>query len=239
MTISTAKRAKIEKKIYTVMSKLDKSGINTKYYKDMFAKMNDRDFEKLMKSDFPFRFHHVPFKVEPKTSDIVEALDYLGVPLLEKVSLEYLYQNSNGKPVYSKPCLVVYVHLKKVQQFATHKNSIANKIGSRDMKTGLLTWGDKGGKESDRESESLLAIGLEKTSKEFTTVRADAMQAKAEAYNMISNTGTLTLDDIKVSQSDSISKNLLDTYIIGCMGISNLITPSYETKYTLERKGKK
>lgn len=236
MAITNAQRTKIENKIYKVMDILDKSKLNSSHYRQMFADMSNAKFERLMKTDFPFRFHSVPFKVEPRMDDIIEALDYLKVPLLEKISLPYMYKNDKGEPVWSKECMVVYIHLKKVQQFSTHKNNIASNIKSRDMKTGLLTFEDKGGKESDRESESLLAMGLTNTSKELTTVRADYMNAKTDAYNTISNTGMLELDDIDIKQSDSLSKNLLNTYIISSMGISNILSPTYETKYTMEQK---
>lgn len=236
MTISKAQRKKIEEKIYTTMDKLDKSGINSDYYRKMFVNMSDTEFEKLMKSDFPYRFHWVPFKVEPTMTDVFAAADYLKIPLIEEVNLNYLYKNKDGEAVKSKPCLVIYAHLKKVQQFITHKNKVASEIKSRDMKTGLLTYDDKGAKQSDRETESLLAMGLVNTAKEMTTFRADYMEAKSDAYNTINNIGTLSMDDLDLKQSDSLSKQLMNTYIISSLGISNLISPSYETKYTLETK---
>lgn len=237
--ITPAIRKKIENRIYDTLDIVDKSKTNSNYYRKIFKDMSDAQFLNLMKSDFPLRFHHVPAVVEPTMSDCIKALKSIGVPLIEPISLPYVYKNKNGEPVYSHPCIVVYIHLKKVQQFVTHKNSVAENIKSRDMKTGLLTYDDKGGKQSDRETAGLLALGMNETVKELTTFRADAMDSKSDAYNIISNTGVLHMKDLNIKQSEFKSKQLLDTYITASMGISNLISPSYETKYTLERKSKR
>lgn len=239
MAITKKQRLSIENKIYTTFDKVDKTGTNSDYYKKLFADMSDKDFEKLMKSDFPFRFHDKPFVVEPKMQDVFDALDYLGVPYFERITQPYMYKDKEGRPVYTKECIVVYIHLKKVQQFSTHKNKITSSLNSRDMKTGLLTYDSKGGKESDRENEALFVLGLYNTSKELNTIRADAMEAKSQAYNEISEKGYLSLNDIELKQSDFLSKQYMDTLIMTGMGISNLISPSYQTKYTLEKAKEK
>lgn len=235
MAITKKQRLNIEKRIYETFDIVDKSGTNTEHYKNLFANMSDKDFEKLMRSDFPFRFHHKPFVTEPKMLDIIQALKYLNSSLFERVSQPYKYIDKDGKPVWTKDCIVVYIPLKKVQQFSTHKNKITSSLKSRDMKTGLLTYDSKGGKESDRETEGLMAIGLYNTSKELSTIRADAMEAKSQAYNEISEKGYLIIDDIDIKQSDFLSKQYMDTLIMTGMGISNLISPTYQTKYTMER----
>ena len=97
-----AKREKAETLIYEVMDKLDKDGYNSSYYKGLFAKMSDAEFVRFCKRQLPFRFHTKPFVVEPKMYDIEEALKVMGVPLLEKVALPYLYVDKNGNPVWSK-----------------------------------------------------------------------------------------------------------------------------------------
>ena len=90
------------------------------------------------------RFHTKPFEVEPTMTDINNALKVVGTPLLQKVALPYLYVNQNGEPVWSKEAMVIYIHIKKMKQFLTKKNSVPLSIESRDMKSGLLTSHDKG-----------------------------------------------------------------------------------------------
>ena len=159
----TPQREKAEALIYQVMDKLDKAEYNSAYYKTLFAKMSDTEFYKFCKRNLPFRFHTKPFVVEPKMYDIEEALQVLGVPLLEKVALPYLYVDKDGNPVWSKEAMVIYIHIKKMKQFITKKNSTPTGIDNRDMKSGLLVSFDKGGKTSDREMEALAVMGLDET----------------------------------------------------------------------------
>lgn len=139
-----ANRQKAEELIYKVMDTLDKEGYNSSYYKTLFAKMSDTQFMEFCKRNLPFRFHTKPFVIEPKMYDIEDALKILGVPLLEKVALPYLYVDKNGNPVWSKECMVIYIHVKKMKQFITKKNSTPTGIDNRDMKSGLLVSFDKG-----------------------------------------------------------------------------------------------
>ena len=154
------KRKKAEELIYAVLDTADKTHTNTDYYKAIFSKMSDKDFEEFWKRRLPMRFHIKSFEIEPKMYDIVDAFKVLDKPLLERVKLPYVYTNSNGDPVETAECLVVYIHLKRMKQMLTKKNHTSINIDKRNPKTGLLISDDKGGKETDREFESLATMGL-------------------------------------------------------------------------------
>ena len=234
-----AKRQQAEELIYKVMDTLDKEGYNSSYYKSLFAKMNDMEFFNFCKRNLPFRFHTKPFVIEPKMYDIEDALKILGVPLLEKVALPYLYVDKEGNPVWSKECMVIYIHVKKMKQFITKKNSTPTGIDNRDMKSGLLVSFDKGGKTSDREMESLAVMGLDNTMEEMSTYRADYMDAKSAAYQTISTLGTLSRDDISISEDDSISKNTLNAYMVSSLITTNILNQDYLLPKTIaDRKQK-
>ena len=234
-----AKRQQAEELIYKVMDTLDKEGYNSSYYKSLFAKMNDIEFFNFCKRNLPFRFHTKPFVIEPKMYDIEDALKVLGVPLLEKVALPYLYVDKEGNPVWSKECMVIYIHVKKMKQFITKKNSTPTGIDNRDMKSGLLVSFDKGGKCSDREMESLAVMGLDNTMEEMSTYRADYMDAKSAAYQTISTLGTLSRDDISISEDDSISKNTLNAYMVSSLITTNILNQDYLLPKTIaDRKQK-
>lgn len=234
-----AQRQKAEELIYKVMDTLDKEGYNSSYYKSLFAKMSDKQFHDFCKRNLPFRFHTKPFVIEPKMYDIEDALKILGVPLLEKVALPYLYVDNNGNPVWSKECMVIYIHVKKMKQFITKKNSTPTGIDNRDMKSGLLVSFDKGGKTSDREMESLAVMGLNETMEEMSTYRADYMDAKSEAYQIISTLGTLSKDDVSISETDSISKNTLNAYMVSSLLNTNMLNQDYLLPKTIADKKKK
>ena len=104
MTIQE-KRKKIENMIITTMNKMDKTGSNGDKYKKFFKSMNDEQFSKWSKSfladnDQNFYMEILPYKNEPKLQDLIEAGEYLDVPLDE-----YIYYRDNGNkdnPIRSK-----------------------------------------------------------------------------------------------------------------------------------------
>lgn len=228
-----------EAKIYEIMDIMDPTKTNSEHYKKKFSKMNNNQFYDFISLDFPYRFHSKPFEIEPNVAQSEKALKALGVPLFEKVNLPYLYVNSEGVPVSSKECIVGYLHIKKVQQFITKKNSMSTDITSRDMKTGLETGHDKNGQTTDREMESLAALSLYNTMTEFSRPRADAMSAKNNMYNIINTKGEVSLSEVPIEQDDSLSKNLMDTYLIGSHLKSNMISDDYYTAYTVKEKKRK
>lgn len=228
-------REKAEKLIYDVLDAADKTHTNSDYYKKLFATMTDNDFMEFCKRRLPFRFHTQVFKVEPKMYDIVEAFKVLDKPLLERVKLPYIYVNENGEPIESEECMVIYIHLKRMKQMLTKKNHTSINIEKRDMKTGLLTSDDKGGKETDREFESLATMGLEYTMDEFARPKADAMDAMSQMSNEILTKGYVSQEDLNVTKTDSLGKNLLNVYLIGAHLHSNLVDTDYITPLTAKR----
>lgn len=229
-------REQAELLIYKVLDTADKTKTNSDYYRKLFSTMTDEDFLNFCKRRLPFRFHQEVFKIEPKMYDIVDAFKILNKPLLEKVKLPYVFKNKDGVPVETQECLVIYIHLKRMKQMLTKKNSTALNIEKRDMKTGLLTGTDKGGKETDREFESLAVMGLEYTMDEFARPKADAMAAMTQMSNTIMAKGFVSDDDIQVAKDDSLGKNLLNVYLIGAHIHSNLIDIDYTTPYTAKNK---
>lgn len=235
-----AKRQKAEELIYKVMDKVEGiSTVNSDYYKRLFSKMNDSEFHKFFERRLPLRFHIEAFKIEPKMSNIVDAYKIIDVPLLEKVKLPYMYRNKKGEPVESKEALIICIHIKRMKQMATKKNHTSMNIDKRDMRTGLLLQEEKGGKETDREFESLAVMGLDYTIDEFARVKADAMQAKSQMASAILNKGYVSDEDIDLVKTDSIAKNLLNVYLLGAHIHSNLVDTDYYTPYTSKMKSQK
>ena len=230
------KRQEIENLVISSMDVLDKSKTNSDYYKDLFARMSDAQFEKFIAKKFPFKFHYKPSVVEPSMDEVTKALSYIGVPLMEKVYEPNVYVNKDGVPVNTKEALVVYIHHKPVQQFITKKNKWSIDTANRDMKTGRLVGADKGAVTSDREFESMAVQGMDATMREFYTIKADAMNAKNLANNIIGSTGMLRLEDVPVDREDSLSKNLMNVYMIGAHLNSNILNEGNYTPYTLSRR---
>ena len=230
-----AKRQKAEELIYKVFDAVDKTHTNSDYYKKLFSSMSDSDFEKFCKRRLPLRFHIKVFDVEPKMPDIVNAFKVLGKPLLEKVKLPHVYEK-DGVPIESEECLVIYIHLKRMKQMATKKNHASINIEKRDMKTGLLTSDDKGGKETDREFESLATMGLDYTMDEFARAKADSIEAMDQMSAAILAKGYVEDADITVASDDSLGKNLMNVYLMGAHIHSNLVDIDYMNPLTAKNR---
>jgi hypothetical protein len=233
-------RLECERLIYKIMSILDPSEKNTQFWIEEFSKMSDEQFKKYITGHYPLYFQTGAFK-EPSIEQITKALKEINVPLLESVYMPYKYKDpKTGKPVKSKPCLVVYYHEKRMKQILTKKNSSSIYADTRDMRTGLLTGIDKNGKESDREFESLAVSGLTNMTKELSRPRADAMNDKNIMNNTIKNLGQVSLKDLPDDIDDSLSKNMLNAYFIGAQLYSNIVEKdSYMLQYTDKDKDKK
>lgn len=236
----TKERLEAERLIYKIYDILDPSGKNKDFWVEEFSKMSDEQFKKYISGHYPFYFQTGAFK-EPKIDQIKKALDALEVPLLESVYLPYKYKDpKTGKPIKSKPCLVVYIHMKRMKQMLTKKNSYSTSANTRDMKTGLLTGIDKNGKESDREFESLAVSGLMSTAEELSRPRADSMDDKDIMNNTIKNLGQVSLKDLPEDKADSLSKNMLNAYLIGAQLYSNIVSKDdYLLPYNEKNKEKK
>lgn len=219
-----ASRKKIETLIYKVYDILDKTGKNTEYYKHLFAGMSDKEFVDFFKQDFPLKYQVVMFKNEPAMDQIIKGLDFIKVPVTEKVSFPFLYENTKGEAVTSElPVTVVYTTIKRMKQMVQKKTGYSVNIAKRDYRTGLLIDIDKNGNSTDREFESLVTFDLPATLHELATYRADAMRAKSKFYNEINLTGMVRQADVPVESDDSIARNLISAYLIGCHINSNLV----------------
>ena len=230
------KRQQAEDLIYKIYDTVDPSKTNSDYYRKIFAKMTDKDFEEFCKRRLPFRFHNAVFKVEPKMYDIIDAFKVLNKPLLEKVKLPYVYKNAKGEPVETQECMVLYIHLKRMKQMLTKKNNTALNIEKRDMKTGRLMGEDKGGQETDKEFESLATMGLDWTMDEFARPKADAMSGISQMSSAILANGYVSDKDLQIPNDDSLGKNTLNAYLLGAHIASNLVDIDYMTPYTAKNK---
>lgn len=230
-------RSKCEKLIYDCMNKLDPTGQNTEWYKKKFAKMSDSEFKKFFEQDFPLKFQTKVFEVDPKIENIISTLeDILHVPVSEELNMPFLYRNKDGIPVKSKPALVVYLPLKRLKQMVQKKQGFSVNIAKRDYRTGLLIDTDKNGNSTDREFESMVVYGMDETIHELSTYRADAMNAKSKFYSDINTKGMVYQRDIEVEDDDSIARNLISAYLLGCHINSNLVNQDLFLPRTLKKK---
>jgi len=237
--VTKSQREQVENLVYSVLDKVDPSKTNSDYYRNIFSQMDNQEFYNFWERRLPIRFHYEIFKIEPKMADIVDAFKILKKPLIERVNLPHIYVNPDtGKPVQSQPCMVIYIHIKRMKQMLAAKTHVSVATDKRDMKTGLLTSEDKAAKNTDREFEALAAYGLDYNIDEFSRMRADSLRAGAEADAIITDKGTLSDKDFTVAKDDDLAKNMLNVYLLAANIYSNLIDSQYMTPLTAKNKSR-
>ena len=77
---------------------------------------------------------------------------------------------------------------------------------------------------------------MDNTLRELATYRADSMSAKNKFYNQINTIGMVSQKDVEVENSDSIARNLISAYLLGCHINSNLVNIDCMLPRTIKRK---
>jgi hypothetical protein len=116
------------------------------------------------------------------------------------------------------------------------KSSFSTEIAKRDFRTGLLVDTDKSASASDRELESMVVFGLDKSLQELITYRGEAMNAKNKFYAQINTVGMVRQSDVPVENEDSIARNLISAYLLGAHLNSNLVNTELYLPRTLKAK---
>ena len=71
---------------------------------------------------------------------------------------------------------------------------------------------------------------------ELSSFRADAMDAKSKFYAEINAKGMVSQTEVELEKEDSIARNLISSYLLGCHLNSNLINTDCYLPRTLKRK---
>ena len=74
---------------------------------------------------------------------------------------------------------------------------------------------------------------------EFSRPKADSMQAKAAMNAAISTKGYVSQEDIPNDIDDSLSRHLVDVYMMSALLETNLLNQDGYTQYTLKNRHKK
>ena len=243
MALSDKKAKAIKKMVYETFDRLDPSGKNTEYYKKKFDSMSTNQFESFLKKFFANPNAYLTLSVQPYVNDtklegIKDAAEYLGVPLFERVALKYI-KNNNGETYWTQQEVpVMYIHMKRVEQMASKKNSMSTDITKRNPKTGQVTGDDKNGRMSDMENIAMTTIGDPSILKEFLNAKADNMFMKTEMLKQIQNNGYVDLSKVPSRASDKIALNTLDIYFTACGVKTDLVTDGLLLNRTLQNLNK-
>lgn len=236
---TVANRAYIEKLIYDTYDALDPSGINTDKMRSMLSGMSDTQFASFMKNFLSndsenFVLDTVDFEHELKMEYIEKAAKVVGVPLMEYVFMPHLSMDKNRPIVSKEKCLVGYCNVKRPQQLLYKKNGISISNEKVSALTGQVTGKDQNGQDSDIEASLLVSLGADKILEEFNGPRADDHVMKREMNESIATKGYVLLDDLTNLPTNKITLNTVNTYLLGMMLKSDLVTDSYILPKTSE-----
>lgn len=222
----------IEKLVYDTFDALDPTGVNTGKYKAMFADMNDKEFEKFIK-DFlandkeNFTLDLIEFENDIKLENCEKAAKVLGIPLYEYVYMPHLTMDKKNVVVSKEKCLVGYINVKRTQQLVHKKNGISVSNERKSATTGQVTNKDKNARDSDIEASMLVALGADKILQELHGPRADDPVMKQQMNQSIATKGYVMLDELDNLPTNKVTLNTVNTYLLGMMLKSDLVSDTY------------
>lgn len=238
MLFNKSKRIKMESLIYDVFSALDPTNANTDKYKAMFKKMSDAEFENFFKRLFKDEDSYLILEVVDYERDVTiegieKAAKILGVPLFEKIAMPSLNGDKNNPIVTKQPAPVGYLHIKRMQQVLSKKNSMSTDSDERSALTGQVIGHDKNARGSDVENFSLVTLGADNALKEFLGPRADDPVMKAQMMSEISKKGYVSLSELTSDVKNKTTLNTVDVFMTS-MGIkTDLVTKGLTLNKTL------
>ena len=227
-----ANRKAIEKLIYDTFDAADPSGANTAKYREMFEGMNDQQFAKFMKEFLDndldnFSFDMVDFERDIDFNNMEKAAKVLGIDLFEYLYIPHLTMDKSHVIRTKQKVLVGYFNIKRPQQLLHKKNGLSLSAEKRSMLTGQVTGKDKNSRDSDIEASMLVSLGADAILQELHGPRADDMVMKQQMNQSIRNKGYVLLEDLENVPTNKTTLVTIDTYLIGMMLKSDLVTDTY------------
>lgn len=214
------KNKQIVNLIIKTLSTLDPGNPTIKKYKNFFAQMSDKDFDKYMKhlknKDTQI-FLEVPnMKRSLKMENVIQASKEIGVKLFQRL---WMVDKTTGKKFLTPEAYPVFLEsIRVMEQFVDKKLSVSEGDEKIDGLTGQVVGDDKSSAVSAPEIQSLFAQGLETTLKELVKVRGGDVNAYAEFKRQMEETGTARLDALSPSKTRSV---VMTDVIFRSMGLES------------------
>lgn len=239
MAITKLKRERMEKLIYDFFDAFDKTGRNTKRYRELFEPMTDAQFDNWFKAFFAddkayLILDIIDYENSIKYEDIERAAKVINVPLFEYVYLPHISSDMSRVVRTKTPVPVGYINIKRTQQTVSKKNGISTGIDQRSAITSQVTGADKNGRNSDLEGTMLVSLGMTNALKELNGPRADDLVMKNQMQQQIALTGQVDISMLDDLPENKTTLNTVNVYLLG-MGLnSDLVTSGLMTKQSIK-----
>lgn len=232
-------RKKMESLIYKFFSAFDKTGSNTKKYKELFQPMTDAQFKKYFTAFFNNEDAYLILEIVDyermiSMKDVEDTAKVLNIPLYEYVTLPHLTMDKEKCITTKVPVPVGYINEKRTQQTVMKKNGISTDISERSAITNQVTGKDKNGRESDLENIMLTSLGMKYTLKELNAPRADDPVMKQEMLRDIALNGYTRLEDMTDDVMNKTTLNTVDCYFRGMTMTTDLVVKGLMLPRTLK-----
>ena len=219
-TTISQKRAKIEKMIYETVQLMDPSGDNTTRWKNIFAKMNDKQFaefmEHLAKKECQLNIVMPNMKKVPKIPDLLKAADKVGLKLAHRLWLPD--KTRPGKRyLTNESYLVLELPIRRAQQEWDKKLQVPSRDTHVDALTGQVIMDDRACHLSTPEIQSLSTRGLDATLTELVKVRGGDVVAYGDFKRQLEESGEARLESLDPrtrARSGVLAKVLLQSMML-------------------------
>ena len=165
-------RAQVEAELYSVLDEITFSKDNSNRYRDVFAKMSDKEFLQFFK-DIKEGTRKLPVFIPPHGAARMDFKTVVAVG--ERMGLHFyghIIEEIDGVPFVShQEAMVLKTHVRRLAQTLDAKLSVSDSDSVVDALTGQVTGGDKAASISAVELSVLVDGGLSATATELATVR--------------------------------------------------------------------
>lgn len=210
-------RKAMEAFILSCLDEMLPDGYNTALYKkEVFAKMNDDEFDQFVK-DLKSKKKQLAIVV-PNFSQVKISMERnfaLGDKLGHSFFQHIWMPAKDGMPAYKTPVpyLVIHLPLLRQAQLLEKKISIPDDNLTVDDLTGQPTGGSKGSKISYPEVQVIAALGLDKSLEEMMKYRGGDEKGFAAMNAMIARTGSVSMKSIEPYASGVKSVQALNAFL--------------------------
>jgi len=223
MTISE-KRKKILAYLKTALKTIDPGGKNLARYTELFNKMSEAKFTKLMQGlqsgDWEFHIYLPNMKERVSTDDVLAAAKTTGCKLFHRI---WLTDANTGKKYLSRHAYPIYqIPVRRMEQFLDKKMSVPDSDKTIDGLTGQVTGKDQASSISNPEIQGLYSRGLTHTLDELVTVRGGDIANYGDFRSQLEEHGSGnlgTLNDNSISRTAKVASVYLDAMHI----VNNLV----------------
>lgn len=213
-------RAGAEKFILKYIGKITPGTENEQLYKDLFASMNDKQFDEFMEGLNTYTtilaiiVPHGKSKLDVQRN--IEIGEELGISFFKKL---WLTDGDDGEQ-YLTPYenMVIDIPLRRASQLLSKKLSVAEGKNIFDSMTGQTT--DQGAALSYPEIQMLAALGLDATLTELLKFRGGDRGGMAAMDTLLSSQGSVSLNTLNQYSTGVESKATLKTFL-NCMHLQN------------------